>query len=270
MPIGCWFARGTRCPRLIRTSPQATSNIGDLTSAQIRKSGVLGLASAVADAAGVWYNLTKAEDCFDIASSGFEQADNPTQRRAAPEAPAAPSAGSFGTGAKALPVSPDFSAATAAERAQGCPACPPCDDCPPCPISYCDWEDTAPCSYCDHELSKARQLRHHFEPCPAQILSSVPPYTWRVTCTFLPRADWPSETDVVSELGLQGFSWGGICSNEALSQIDIKGVGRDIFWPPQVENRSYTVETVVGPRDLVPSDACVPRKKNQRNPKTDC
>ena len=28
--------------------------------------------------------------------------------------------------------------------------------------------------------------------------------------------------------------------NEALSQIDIKGVGRDIFWPPEVEYRDYT------------------------------
>ena len=45
---------------------------------------------------------------------------------------------------------------------------------------------------------------------------------------------------------------GGICCNDALSQIDIKGVGRDIFWPPQVPNRSYSVESVVGPRHLTP------------------
>ena len=30
------------------------------------------------------------------------------------------------------------------------------------------------------------------------------------------------------------FSWEGICCNDALSQIDIRGVGRDIFWPPGV------------------------------------
>ena len=35
----------------------------------------------------------------------------------------------------------------------------------------------------------------------------------------------------------------GIGCNEALSQIDIKGVGRDIFWPPEVETRDYTVES---------------------------
>ena len=32
------------------------------------------------------------------------------------------------------------------------------------------------------------------------------------------------------------FSWDGIGCNEDLSQIDIKGVGRDIFWPPQVHS----------------------------------
>ena len=39
------------------------------------------------------------------------------------------------------------------------------------------------------------------------------------------------------------FSWEGIGCNEALSQIDIKGVGRDIFWPPEVPTRDYTVES---------------------------
>ena len=42
----------------------------------------------------------------------------------------------------------------------------------------------------------------------------------------------------------------GIGCNEALSQIDIKGVGRDIFWPPEVPTRDYTVESIVGPRHL--------------------
>ena len=50
----------------------------------------------------------------------------------------------------------------------------------------------------------------------------------------------------------RGFSWGGICCNDALSQVDIRGVGRDIFWPPQVPNRSYSVESIVGPRHLTP------------------
>jgi hypothetical protein len=46
------------------------------------------------------------------------------------------------------------------------------------------------------------------------------------------------------------FSWEGICCNDALSQIDVRGVGRDIFWPPGVPERNYTVESIVGPRSL--------------------
>ena len=45
-------------------------------------------------------------------------------------------------------------------------------------------------------------------------------------------------------------SWEGIGCNEALSQIDVRGVGRDIFWPPGPEERNYTVESIVGPRQL--------------------
>ena len=41
----------------------------------------------------------------------------------------------------------------------------------------------------------------------------------------------------------KAFSWDAISCNEALSQIDIKGVGRDIFWPPEVPTRNYTVES---------------------------
>jgi len=37
------------------------------------------------------------------------------------------------------------------------------------------------------------------------------------------------------------FSWEGICCNDALSQIDIHGVGRDIFWPPGEEPLHRTV-----------------------------
>jgi pimeloyl-ACP methyl ester carboxylesterase len=43
-----------------------TGNGETLTSAQIRASGVLQLAAAVAQAAGVWHNLTKDKECFDI------------------------------------------------------------------------------------------------------------------------------------------------------------------------------------------------------------
>ena len=46
------------------------------------------------------------------------------------------------------------------------------------------------------------------------------------------------------------FSWDAVCCNEQLSQVMIQGVGRDLYWPPQVPSRNYTVESVVGPRGL--------------------
>ncbi|EOD12939.1 hypothetical protein EMIHUDRAFT_213197 [Emiliania huxleyi CCMP1516] len=50
----------------------------------------------------------------------------------------------------------------------------------------------------------------------------------------------------------RGFSWGGVCSNDALSQVEVQGVGRDIYWPPSARERGFTVESVVGPRGLRP------------------
>ena len=35
-------------------------------------------------------------------------------------------------------------------------------------------------------------------------------------------------------------------------QVDTRGVGRDIFWPPAVPTRDYTVESIVGPRHISP------------------
>jgi len=46
------------------------------------------------------------------------------------------------------------------------------------------------------------------------------------------------------------FSWEGITCNDDLSQIDAKGLGRDIFWPPTVPSRDYTVESIVGPHTM--------------------
>ena len=37
-----------------------------------------------------------------------------------------------------------------------------------------------------------------------------------------------------------------------ISQVETQGVGRDIFWPPAVPERNYSVESVVGPREIVP------------------
>ena len=58
-------------------------------------------------------------------------------------------------------------------------------------------------------------------PCPVSFCD----YEDDAPCTF------------TGELS-RGFSWGGICCNDALSQIDITGVGRDFFWPPQVPARN--------------------------------
>jgi hypothetical protein len=162
----------------------ARGNGATLTSAEIDASGVLALAAAVADAAGVWFNLTKDKACYDIAGGGDEAAAMPSPRRANAVARTERARRTLG----------------ARGNAPTCPTCPPCDDCPPCPVSYCDWEDDAPCDFQG----------------------------------ALPKT----------------FSWEGIGCNEALSQIDIKGVGRDIYWPPQVAHRNYTVESIVGPRHL--------------------
>lgn len=164
----------------------ATGNGPSLSADQIRASGVLGLAKAIADAAGVWHNVTKTKDCYDIASD--------------PNPPPPPPP------AKTVAAKAVHSPARRILRAKHCPVCPPCDDCPPCPVSFCDWEDDAACSFTG-ELPKT-------------------------------------------------FSWDGIGCNEDLSQIDIKGVGRDIFWPPQVPSRNYTVASIVGPRHLNSYSSC--------------
>ena len=203
----------------------ATGNGATLTAAEIEASGVLKLATAVADAAGVWYNLTKDVPCFKIGAAdggGAPIVSTSTSTSATPLSSTASSttdrvgeafnrsltrallesSSSTRSTTSSSTTTSSTSSNSSSMMGEGpsCPTCPPCDDCPPCPVSYCDWEDTAPC---DHptELSKT-------------------------------------------------FSWEGICCNEALSQIDIKGVGRDIFWPPQVPTRDYTVESIVGPRHL--------------------
>ena len=203
----------------------ATGNGDALTAAQINASGVLRLAAAVADAAGVWYNLTKDQPCYKIGGSSDGDGDGDGDgAAAAPQAGVEALSVSAAAARQLVEVEPvevepvevepvevelmeaageaGEAAAVSPKQRSSCPACPPCDDCPPCPVSYCDYEDEAPCSF-SGELSR-------------------------------------------------GFSWGGICCNDALSQVDIRGVGRDIFWPPQVPNRSYSVESIVGPRHLTP------------------
>lgn len=154
----------------------AEGNGAELTAREIESSGILRLADAVVEAAGVWYNLTGDLICNDISSAESEEMlRDDTQ-------------------------SDDV--VTTPNTSSECPACPPCEDCPPCPVSYCDVKDDKPCDY----------------------------------ETTLPKT----------------FSWDAICCNEQLSQIGIHGVGRDIYWPPQVPSRNYTVESVVGPHGVRP------------------
>jgi hypothetical protein len=191
-----------------------TGNGHTLTSADIKDSGVLKLAAAVARAAGVWYNLTQDKECFDIATP-FHQDDDHSSTD--DDATGAIATGATTSGEKhrthwqPAPRRLSTAASTNSTTSRSstaavptCPACPPCDDCPPCPVSYCDWEDTEPCTYC-RELSKT--------------------FSWEgIGCN-----------EALSQVGrmihvLSPFT----TTNDALSQIDIKGVGRDIYWPPQV------------------------------------
>ena len=150
----------------------ATGNGDALTAAQINASGVLRLAAAVADAAGVWYNVTKDQPCYKIGGStdGDGDGDAAAAGAAAPQAEVGALSVSAAAARKLVEVElVEVAAAVSSKQRNSCPACPPCDDCPPCPVSYCDYEDEAPCSFTG-ELSR-------------------------------------------------GFSWGGICCNDALSQV---------------------------------------------------
>ena len=242
-----------------------SGNGAQLTQAQIDGSGILKLAAAVSTAAGVWYNLTKDVKCFGIGESGkvngTADAAAPPKSHLRPRVPPRASSQSFTSALRAkfernaAAASPSVSASASAASflrdggGSACPTCPPCDDCPPCPVSYCDWEDTAPCDYVGN-LSKT-------------------------------------------------FSWEGIGCNEALSQVDIHGVGRgafkcvcvcvcvslhaqvsrvhlsshlpsflpsfptttttwtDIYYPPGVPTRNYTVASFVGPRHITAGGCAV-------------
>eukprot|EP00929_Paragymnodinium_shiwhaense_P013284 TRINITY_DN121148_c0_g1_i1.p1 TRINITY_DN121148_c0_g1~~TRINITY_DN121148_c0_g1_i1.p1 ORF type:complete len:665 (-),score=116.57 TRINITY_DN121148_c0_g1_i1:31-2025(-) len=149
----------------------AMGNGANLTEAQIRASGALELADAIAKAAGVWYNVTKDQTCWDVRAA--DDSDVAADVAAVPD------------------VADDLFYGTD----PGCAACPPCDGCPACGVSNCT-HSSAPCSY-----------------------NQTVPKT---------------------------FSWDGICCNDDLSQIDARGLGRDVYWPPTVPDRNYSVETIVG------------------------
>eukprot|EP00451_Oxyrrhis_marina_P035175 CAMPEP_0204369736 /NCGR_PEP_ID=MMETSP0469-20131031/45196_1 /ASSEMBLY_ACC=CAM_ASM_000384 /TAXON_ID=2969 /ORGANISM="Oxyrrhis marina" /LENGTH=615 /DNA_ID=CAMNT_0051359537 /DNA_START=1 /DNA_END=1848 /DNA_ORIENTATION=+ len=86
-------------------------NGAQLSEAEIRNSGVLDLLGALTDAVGVWYNVTKDQSCYEVAST------------------------------TATPVLPAPKSAVSGD----CPSCPVCDGCPACPVSTC--EGVNKCSY---------------------------------------------------------------------------------------------------------------------------
>jgi hypothetical protein len=101
----------------------STGNGPNLTSAELAASGVLELAAAIAEAAGVWYNVTKDKQCFDIS-------------RSAASGDADISIDISGSNDILSPASSGTAPTMAREGGVGgphCAACPPCDDCPPCP-----------------------------------------------------------------------------------------------------------------------------------------
>ena len=93
------------------------SNGEQLTKEELQASGILELAAAVTDAAGVWYNASGDQSCWNISSGGSQV---PPQTR---------------QGLKLARAS--AARATSAASAASCSACPPCPSCPACPVSRC-------------------------------------------------------------------------------------------------------------------------------------
>merc|ERR1719253_1989859 len=106
---------------------KAEGNGANLSPEDIKASGVLDLAKAVAEAAGVWYNVTKDQTCWNIPTEYEPEADTDSVQVAAAS-------------------SIDFLSASKGQTTE-CPACPPCADCPPCPVSKCERAGNQKCSF---------------------------------------------------------------------------------------------------------------------------
>jgi len=193
----------------------------ELSAAQVEASGILPLVTALRDAVGVWYNITKDKTCYDFADDAADARRRREQPRAAlRRAATAPSvkaqqrsAAAASAAAASTAVAEDATTtmveaaetpgasavAPAAIAASACPACPPCEGCPPCPIANCV---PGVCDYAG-DLSKT-------------------------------------------------FSWTTVTCNEDLRlyNLDVQGLGHDLWWPPSTSSRHPTVEDVVGPHRL--------------------
>ena len=172
-----------------------SGNGAQLTQAQIDGSGILKLAAAVSTAAGVWYNLTKDVKCFGIGESGkvngTADAAAPPKSHLRPRVPPRASSQSF-TSALRAKFERNAAAASPSVSASASAASFLRDGGgSACPTCPpCDDCPPCPVSYCDWEDTA---------PC-----------------------------DYVGNLS-KTFSWEGIGCNEALSQVDIHGVGRGAF-----------------------------------------
>ena len=228
-----------------------TGNGDTLTADQIRKSGVLDLASAVADAAGVWHNLTMDKDCFAISSFSEEEAADA----------GAAVRGSDGVSTHRAHVLADARVAVAEERASEAEARAASAEARlaamvleqahhPTATATATVAPTAAATAAPTVDSSRRKLTSTSSTKPVPTCPTCPPCDDCPPCP-VSYCDWEDqkECSYPGELS-KTFSWEGIGCNEALSQIDIKGVGRDIFWPPEVADRDYTVESIVGPRQL--------------------
>eukprot|EP00930_Biecheleria_cincta_P037998 TRINITY_DN26106_c0_g1_i1.p1 TRINITY_DN26106_c0_g1~~TRINITY_DN26106_c0_g1_i1.p1 ORF type:complete len:660 (+),score=60.60 TRINITY_DN26106_c0_g1_i1:58-2037(+) len=102
---------------------EAVGNGASLSESDIRDSGVLDLAQAIASASGVWYNVTQDQKCWDIPAAESQQHSSRDRKNIS-----------------------SGDAATSTIKASDCPACPPCDDCPPCGVSRCE-TDAKQCSH---------------------------------------------------------------------------------------------------------------------------
>jgi len=174
----------------VRVSVEWMSAVGNgagLSVDDIKSSGVLDFAVAIANAAGVWYNVTKDQKCWNISATIEAKSTLQYGAQASKSAETKYTEGSF------------MESITDDANAE-CPACPPCANCPPCGVSRCNRSETRQCNY-KHNLSKT-------------------------------------------------FSWEGVCANDDIFQVMAQGLGRDIFWPPSVNSRNYTVESIAGPHML--------------------
>jgi len=110
-------------------------NGAKLTEAQIQGSGILLLAAALADAAGVWYNVSKDKTCYDMGAAPHHDESIDAQLATQQQATQCETTEGW------------WEPSSTGDRDQSCATCPPCEGCPTCPLSRCNASDSTPCSF---------------------------------------------------------------------------------------------------------------------------